>query len=92
MRTKGIFCRFDNFTFHVGFLRASVVSSQRTLGKRQYNWQQLKHIKTKRTTKLPTGKLKSHYAASDEDDERKDMESPHDDVTSARVILAIVAE
>ena len=34
--------------------------------------------------------MKSHYAASDEDDERKDMESPHDDVTSARVILAIV--
>ena len=71
-------------TFHVGFLRASVVSIQRTLGKRQYNWQQLKHIKTKRTTKLPTGKLKSNYAAIDEDDERKDMESPHDEVTSAR--------
>ena len=40
--------------------------------------------KTKRTTKLPTGKLKSNYAAIDEDDERKDMESPHDEVTSAR--------
>ena len=52
----------------------------------------MKHIKTKRTTKLPTGKLKSNYAAIDEDDERKDMESPHDEVTSARAILAIVAE
>ena len=72
-----------------------MVSIQRTLGKTSIQLATIKTHKDKtnnKTSKVPTGKLKSHYAAIDEDDERKDMESPHDEVTSARAILAIVAE